>query len=151
MYKEWDIDFLGKSILLKGSGGAALTTIDAGDRGYGIVCKSREPREAVVEGFTITNTDVAIYCWNSSPTLIRNRLLAASNRPAAIECDNASPEITQNTFSASWVRCSNRSSPGIKQNLFEYPDSQYGIFATDSSPIIEGQHDPEPRVRHAHL
>ena len=77
------IDFKGKAITLRSSGGAAVTTIDATGLSASVVrCVSGEGPDTVLEGFTITGgtgTDPGtgwlygggMYNRNSSPTVTR--------------------------------------------------------------------------------
>ncbi len=74
------INFLGKAITLRSSGGANVTTIDAtGIGGSVVTCATDEGPDTVLDGFTITGgtgTGVAgqwkgggMYNWHSSPTV----------------------------------------------------------------------------------
>ena len=132
VYLEWDIDFLGKAIVVRGTGGSAYTTIDAYQRGYGFMFKSHETRDSVLEGFTIMNTDTAIFCWGTTPRIVENTFVWS-----AVECLGASPEVTQCTFSKSLVRCASKSSPVIRYNVFYTKTSGWSVRCENSSPTIE--------------
>ncbi|MEE9391326.1 MAG: hypothetical protein V3W41_02350 [Planctomycetota bacterium] len=54
-YFEHDLDFQGKAIIVKSSGGATVTTIDAMGLGRGFQFLGAETASSVLEGFTITN------------------------------------------------------------------------------------------------
>jgi predicted outer membrane repeat protein len=70
-----DLDFGGKTIVLRSSNGSAATVIDAQDQGRGFDFHSGEPAQARVEGFTIRNGSVGLYpgggmrCIGAAPTL----------------------------------------------------------------------------------
>lgn len=67
-----EIRFRGKAITVRSEAGAAATTLDNGRTGTVVVFDGAEPREAVLEGFTITGaTRSGILVTQSSPT-IRN-------------------------------------------------------------------------------
>src|SRR5262245_60198475 len=72
------IDFKGKAITVKSSGGAAITTIDGNHLGSVVVFRSGEDSLSVLEGFTLVNgsgtpdpmaVGGGIFCKNSSPTI----------------------------------------------------------------------------------
>jgi hypothetical protein len=69
IWKE-QIDFSGKTLLIRSEVGAEKTVIDAGRRGTVVTCCSGEG--AVLEGFTIRNGEAevggGIYILNASPT-----------------------------------------------------------------------------------
>lgn len=48
------IDFLGKAVTLRSSGGAGVTTIDGGGAGSVVTCAGGEGPDTILEGFTIT-------------------------------------------------------------------------------------------------
>jgi len=69
-----DLDFAGKSIVLRSSGGAAATVIDCEGSGRGIHFHTNETAAARVEGLTIRGGGVggsggAIHCMTASPTI----------------------------------------------------------------------------------
>jgi len=79
------IDFLGKSITVRGTAGAAATTINGNQGGSVVTFAANEPPTATLEGFTITNglgvlqfaailpqaAAGGIMCVNASPTIRR--------------------------------------------------------------------------------
>ena len=111
------INFLGKAITLRSSGGAGVTTIDAtGIGGSVVTCSTGEGPDTVLDGFTITRGrgtvdmfDSAVgggmYNYNSSPTVSN----CTFNRNIAIGVSGgsgggmynllSSPTVTNCTFS----------------------------------------------------
>ena len=80
---NYDVNFLGKSIVVISETGAENTIIDCRDDGRGFLFISGEDEDAVLEGFTIQNAYVpseevggGIFCFLSSPT-IRNNIITA--------------------------------------------------------------------------
>jgi predicted outer membrane repeat protein len=76
------IDFVGKAITVRSSGGPAVTTIDASAiQASAVTFASGEPASTVLEGFTVTGgvgtpfgserNGGAVYCWDADP-VIRN-------------------------------------------------------------------------------
>ena len=92
-----EIDFLGKSILVKSKNGALRTIIDCEGAGRGFFFHLGETSNSVLDGFTITNgfspIDAgAIYCENSSP-IIKNCIMTGNTSTvggaiASYVCDN---------------------------------------------------------------
>ena len=68
------IDFSGKTITVRGSGGPDVTTIDGNDAGTVVTCANGEGPGTVLHGFTITNGDAeeggGMRNINSSPTVV---------------------------------------------------------------------------------
>jgi hypothetical protein len=54
-YSEFDIDFLGKAVRVRSFGGPAVTKIDAGESGRGVLFQTGEGPDSILEGFTIRN------------------------------------------------------------------------------------------------
>tara|TARA_Y100000589_G_scaffold55435_1_gene45921 strand:+ start:2430 stop:4712 length:2283 start_codon:yes stop_codon:yes gene_type:complete len=69
IYFETNLDFQGKSILLRSSSGNTVTIIDGQGSGTLLRFVNGENDEAIVEGFTIRNADLAIEISDSSPTI----------------------------------------------------------------------------------
>lgn len=77
-----NIDFAGKAIHLKSSGGAVLTVIDGNSSGSVVNFSTNEDRQSILEGFTVTNGTGntimytpyggGIKCTGSSPTIKGN-------------------------------------------------------------------------------
>ncbi len=69
------INFLGKAIIVRSSGGPRVTIIDAQGAGSVVTCQSGEGPDTVLEGFTITGGLASLgggmFNSNSSPTLKR--------------------------------------------------------------------------------
>lgn len=96
-----DLDFTGKHITLISAGATENTIIDCEGSGRGFFFHSSEDRQAVLDGFMITNGDVGdsfgggIYCYESDPT-IRNCTITFCNANydgGGVFCDNAAPVI----------------------------------------------------------
>lgn len=82
VYRE-NLDFLGKGVRVRSQSGPGDTTIDAGQRGSGVVFKRSEGPKSVLSGFTIRNgtgtlvtiftvtrlAGGAILCQGASPTI----------------------------------------------------------------------------------
>jgi len=144
-----EIDFAGKAITVRRERGSAATVIDA-NGGTGVTFRNGEGAGSTLDGFTVTNgnevTSGGIYCNHSSPTIMRNRLVAnISYSGGGIACYDSSPVIVNNTISgnvASYgggIYCqSKRSSPVILNNTISEnrADDGGGIYANYSSPSI---------------
>lgn len=69
-----NLNFLGKSISVVSSGGAAVTTVDGNGAGGVIQFSSGENEATLLEGFTLTNGNApdggGIFCLNSSPRIV---------------------------------------------------------------------------------
>jgi parallel beta-helix repeat protein len=145
-----NLDFKGKAITVKSSGGAENCIIDCENSGRGFHFHSREEANSVVEGFTIRNgsADIggAVYCDYSSPT-ITNCTLSGNTAEwdgGAVCCDSSSsPTITNCTLSGNTagyggaVYC-NSSSPTITNCTLSGNSAWFGgaVFCSFSSPII---------------
>lgn len=104
-----NINFLGKAIKVKSSGGAKLTIINGNQAGPVVTFTSGETKKSVLSGFTITNglaseasgySGGGIYCNNSSPT-IQDNVIAANTAAVGggIEVFGGSPNILNNNIS----------------------------------------------------
>ena len=83
-----NIDFHGKAITVKSSGGATVTHIDGNRSGSVVAFKSGENLQSVLSGFTVTNGSgtvvtagiykfiygAGIYCDGSSPAISGNHI-----------------------------------------------------------------------------
>ncbi len=70
-----DLDFLGKNIILKSTGGYENCVLDGSSYPHLISLQSGETAEAVIEGFTLTSaSNSGIYLTGASPT-IKNCLI----------------------------------------------------------------------------
>lgn len=72
-----NIDFKGKGITVKSSGGAMVTVIDGNQAGSVVTFQFGEGLDSVLDGFTVTNGDVGgsgggILCDETSPTIMNN-------------------------------------------------------------------------------
>jgi len=103
------IDFKGKAITVKSTGGSIITIIDGNQMGSVVTFKSGETRDSILEGFSLINgsgykppytSGGAIYCEKSSPTIKRNEIKNnAAVNCSGIYCTNASPLIIYNLIS----------------------------------------------------
>ena len=83
------INFLGKAVRVRSSGGAAVTTIDGTGHYHVVQCVSGEGRDSVLEGFTITggNANGSVH-----PDACGGGMLIVDSSPTVIGCifvDNA--------------------------------------------------------------
>ena len=78
-YQESNLSLLGKAVLVKGSGGAAVTTIDAAGKGSVFLFRTNEGPKTRVEGFTLVNGSGTVE--------------ASQKRGGALFCVNASPQL----------------------------------------------------------
>jgi hypothetical protein len=100
-YNE-NINFLGKAITVKSSGGAKVTIINGGGAGSVVTFSSGETLKSVLKGFTITNgfstfSGGGIEISSSSPTILNN--VIENNKACegdGIEVSFASPLIRGN-------------------------------------------------------
>lgn len=101
---NYDIDFLGRAILVTTEAGADCTIIDAREDGRGFVFQSGETHTSVLEGFTIMNGLLSgttygggIFCYGSSPTIRGNRITGCyAYWGGGICCFGGSPTIENN-------------------------------------------------------
>jgi hypothetical protein len=95
IYTE-NIDFYGKSILLKSVNGAEATTIQTASTNNPVVIfDSGEDRNSIIEGFTITGnlSFWGVFCFNSSPTIYNNII---DFHEAGIRVKSGGPLIRRN-------------------------------------------------------
>lgn len=114
-YQE-NIDFKGKAITLKSSGGAAATIIDGSQAGAVVTFQSGEWLTSVLDGFTVRNGNTTlsgsglgggISATDSSPTIRNNSVV--SNRGcygAGIGAQYGAPLIQGNLISGNTQSCS---------------------------------------------
>lgn len=93
-----DLDFGGKSVMLRSENGAATTIIDCQNSGRAFHFHSQEDPNAVVDGFTLTKGNTyqgaAIYCQGASPTITRCLIVAnVSSNGGAVFCTNKSEAL----------------------------------------------------------
>ena len=161
-----DIDFGGKSVVLKSENGPEVTIIDSegssSDRHRGFNFHSGEDSTAVVDGFTIQSgfgPSDGSYEFSvgggskcdssSSPKIINNTISgnSATFGGGGISCwDNSNPTISNNTISGNsagdggGIFCSRNSNPTISANTISgnsASDGGGGIYCEDnSSPTI---------------
>jgi hypothetical protein len=133
------IDFLGKSITLRSSGGPAATVIDGSGFNSSVVrCVNGEGASTVLEGFTVTGGDADIgggmLNIGSSPTIIDCIFAAnhAGDRGGGMYNRQGSPTIIGSTFEGnSAVEMGGgmfnlRASPTVTECLFTQNSSNKG-------------------------
>lgn len=155
-----DLDFTGKAIVLRGLGGAAVTTIDCQEISRGFNFHSGETNAAVIEGFTIMNgrrpgdqRGGGILCVNGSSPTVRDCVITrneASNG-SGMYCDGSSPVVANSAFAFNglggvtigWgagINCSNGSNPSITGCTFSrnlvFIGGGAGISCNKSAPTI---------------
>ncbi|GAH43220.1 unnamed protein product, partial [marine sediment metagenome] len=121
-----NLDFGGKPITVRSENGPNNCTIDCENSGRGFYFQNEETENSLVDGFTITNGGVRIYCEEGSPTInncnisgnngcgifcyrqsnptITNCIITANKERGGIYCDySSSPTITNCTISGNWA------------------------------------------------
>ena len=108
-----NIDFKGKAIEVRSSGGPSVTAIDGGGVNSVVRLVSGEDAGAVLAGFTITNgfssRGAGIHVENSSPTIVENIVTKNNATPGCcangggIAIWNASPIVERNVISQNSV------------------------------------------------
>ena len=143
-----NLDFRGKAIELRSTGGPELTVIQGLLGGRGLRFHSGETAAAIVDGFTITQGLPNLFENNSSPT-IRNCIFSF-HLLNAIRCDNSSPVISHCTFvdnpyggssTGAGIRCINNSFLRVDSCFFARNDAHAGdygggIYAERSSLLV---------------
>lgn len=123
-----NLNFKGKAITVKSTGGASQTIID-GNSATVVYFICQEGPDSVLDGFTITNGGGGIHCSSTSPT-ITNNIISGNYawHGAGIYCDGlsspSSPIITNNIIA---------NNKAIEGNL---NGSGGGIYCATCSPII---------------
>jgi Bacterial Ig domain len=130
------LNYHGKPITVKSSGGTAATVLDGNNSGPIVSFKAGEGKNAILQGFTLTHAKNggaggAIFIVGSSPTIEDNVFTAnldSAGSGAAIDGFGASPVIIRNRFSdnsgddpnavVSVVCFVNGSSPVAADNVF---------------------------------
>jgi len=151
------VNFMGKAITVKSSGGATATVL-SGNNNYPVhvvAFENGEGPDSVIDGFTITQgwdwSGGGVYCDACSPT-IRNNIISdnEANYGGGIYCRlGASPIVTNNTIINNTARivyggmgggilCVSNSNAFISNNRFigNQAPCGGGIYCDSSSPII---------------
>ncbi|MEW5923573.1 MAG: right-handed parallel beta-helix repeat-containing protein, partial [Candidatus Zixiibacteriota bacterium] len=142
------INFSGKLIAVRSSGGPSVTVITGSDSIYSalVTFNNGETQAALLEGFTLLEGWLGIYCENAGPTIRYNVLrdqhttewaainLAGPGYPPSAGFGPAPAVIVNNTI----VNCTNggissfsTSAPIIKNNIVAF-NGGYGIHLQDS-------------------
>jgi len=156
------INFLGKAITVRSSGGAEVTTIDAtGIGGSVVTCASGEGPDTVLDGFTMTGgtgtenifyakDGGGMYNYDSSPTITNctfsgNKAIGSEGLGAGggMYNYNSSPTVTNCTFGgnsayAGGGMCNSYSSPSVSNCSFGGNASEFGggLLNSQSSPTV---------------
>jgi len=152
------IDFKGKAITVRSSGGADVTTIDATGLSASVVkCVNGEGPDTVLDGFTITGgtgTDFGygvrggggMYNSGADPMVIGCTFSgnSASNSGGGMYNSVSSPTVTQCTFSGNVAAYgggmlnANSSSPAMTQCTFSGNTADYGggMYNSESTPTV---------------
>ena len=97
VYTE-SINLAGKAIVVRSSGGADVTTIDARATGFAVVAANLEPMATRIEGFTITGGGMLVWV-ESDPTVINCRFIGNSNGlGGAVRIRGATPRFVNCEF-----------------------------------------------------
>ena len=159
------ITFYGKAICVKSKSGPSVTMID-GSHDYRVVkFQFGEGNSSRLEGFTITNgNDSGIYCWQSSPTLVNNRVnwtkygsasglvCSENSHPVVTSCrfynnkayginnqGNSNPVVTYCDLSRNngGMRNQDNSNPLVSNCLFDDNSNSSGMENWSSHPTVE--------------
>jgi predicted outer membrane repeat protein len=99
-----NIDFIGKLITVRSSGGPSVTIIDGNNEGPVVSFVNQEGPLSVIEGFTITNgsalTGGGIFCDEFSAPQIRGNVISYNSATAGggIYCEKLSSTISGNVI-----------------------------------------------------
>ncbi len=146
---NYDIDFLGKAIEVRSETGPENCIIDCNsERRKGFYFRSGEDASSILIGFTIINSSIGVYCYNSNPTIINCRIIGANFSTGiayGIYCKQSNPLIsncTINNIQGSGMY-NYRSSPTLiectfSENSYPFPIFPSGgmINVVESSPRV---------------
>ncbi len=147
------IDFLGKAIILRSSGGPEVTTIDASELESSVVsCIHAEGADTLLEGFTLTGGGAryggGIYISSSSPTVVNCTLSGNSAYRyggGIYNSNNSNPTVLSCTFSQNsasssggGMHISESSNPKVTDCTFSANSARNGggISVWDSDPTV---------------
>ena len=142
------INFLGKAITVRSSGGAAVTTIDGGGVEFHVVqCVSGEGPDTVLDGFTITGGNAngpdffsdkrggGMYIDGSSPTVTNCDFIGNMARfGGGMFNDFSSPTVSNCTFTGNFAI----STGGGMSNLFDSNPTVTDCMFTGNSALGGG-------------
>ena len=103
------LNFQGKDVAVRSTGGFAQTTVDGGSKGTVVMFENGETAAAVLEGFTITGglglirPAGGIYCGLSSPTIVSCLIVGNVGQDqnagaGGLQCGFAAPELRDCIF-----------------------------------------------------
>ena len=144
------IDFHGKAISLRSSGGRAVTSIDGQEDGSVVTCADGEGPDTVLSGFTITGGDASrgggLHCLNSSPTVTDCVFVENHARGGGgMSVSNGSPSVNNCVFDGNWAAMGGAmhnvdSSPTIVVCIFDgnmASDDGGAVFSRHSNTVFE--------------
>jgi len=144
------INFLGKAISLRSSGGPQVTVIDAQCSGTVVTCSSGEGPDTVLNGFTITNgvglLGGGMFNSSSSPTVTNCTFINndADAGGGMFNHNNSDPAVTSCTFAGNFavigggMANDGNSDPTVANCRFSGNSAGNGggMFNWDSSPAL---------------
>jgi parallel beta-helix repeat protein len=135
-----NINFMGKAITVKSSGGAAVTTIDGNQQDNVATFDSGEELNSILSGFTLQNGLGGVYIANSSPTVRQNIIEKSALKCASgVSIGSASPLIQGNVIRGnSQADCDGGFGAGI--SIVRTGSAQIigNLIENNSSPIGSG-------------
>lgn len=148
-----NLNLQGKAIVVRSENGSSSCVIDSGQHGRGFFCGSGETTDTVIDGFTITNGDIAygsgVCCWAEGSPTITNCIIVknhASCNGGGICCyEGSNPTITNCVISdndsgnGGGVCCMSGGNPTITKCVITDNDSENGggvCCLEESSPTI---------------
>jgi len=137
-----NINFFGKAITVRSSGGAPVTTIDGGTAARAITMNSGEPAGTVLDGFTITGQRGGVYIWNSSPTVQNCQVAGCSESSGAggggaLVIDGA-PLFANTTFAANASTADGGAAFCLGYGLVRHTEFRDCVFSANSSQLRGG-------------
>jgi parallel beta-helix repeat protein len=113
-----NLDFRGKPTTVCSENGPNNCTIDCENSGRGFYFQNGETEKSFVDGFTITNGGIGIYCLEGSPTINNCNIFENDN---GILCrGESSPKITNCTITDNGNGGEPESAGGITYGYFSY-------------------------------
>ena len=140
---NFDVDFLGKAIVLISESGPDLTTIDCQSSGRGIIFQNAEGPASVLSGFTVANalaagTGGAIFCDGASPEIANNILINNdAGTGAGIFLKQSAADVHHNTFfgntSGIFIQ---QNAPTVHHNIIVFSTSGEGISCIGGTTAV---------------
>lgn len=142
-----NIDFMGKAITLKSSGGPKVTIIDGMQKDNVVKITNKETTTTVLEGFTIQNGFGTTYIsgagvsmqFSSYATIVGN--IIRNNETCiggGVYAQGGSPVVKQNMIVDNIADCGNGSGGGIEFDAASAPQIIGNLIAANQSPLGNG-------------